>query len=125
MSYVRVWIHCVWGTKKRTPFLTDENKSDILDHIKKNAKQKDIYIDTINGDKDHIHCLISLKADISLAKTVQLIKGESSFWINKNELTDDKFEWADEYFAVSVSESQLKKVRNYIKNQKLHHCKKT
>jgi len=58
-------------------------------------------------------------------KTLQLIKGESSFWINKNKLTQSKFEWQDEYFAVAVSESMLEKVRNYIKNQEDHHKKKT
>ncbi len=125
MSYVRIWLHCVWGTKKRIPFLSVDNKWNVLNHIKENAKIKGIYIDFINGDKEHIHCIISLKADETLSKTIQLIKGESSFWINKNGLSKGKFEWADEYFAVSVSESQLPKVREYIKNQEEHHRKKT
>ncbi len=56
---------------------------------------------------------------------MQLIKGESSFWINKNSLTENKFEWAEEYFGISVSESHLPKVRDYIKNQDLHHRIKT
>jgi putative transposase len=56
---------------------------------------------------------------------VQLIKGESSFWINKEGLTQQKFEWQDEYFAVSVSESMIDKVREYIKNQEEHHKHKT
>lgn len=56
---------------------------------------------------------------------MQLIKGESSFWINKNGMIKEKFEWQDEYFAVSVSESMIDKVRNYIKNQEEHHSQKT
>lgn len=40
-------------------------------------------------------------------------------------MTQSKFEWQDEYFAVAVSESMLEKVRNYIKNQEDHHKKKT
>jgi len=56
---------------------------------------------------------------------MQLIKGESSFWINKNKVTKHYFEWADEYFAVSVSESHINRVREYIKNQEEHHRKKT
>jgi putative transposase len=32
-----------------------------------------------------------------------------------------KFEWQDEYFAASVSESVVDQVRNYIKNQEKHH----
>jgi len=56
---------------------------------------------------------------------MQLIKGDSSFWINKNDVTKTKFEWSDEYFAVSISETHINKVRDYIKNQEEHHRKKT
>jgi REP element-mobilizing transposase RayT len=56
---------------------------------------------------------------------MQLVKGESSYWINKQNLLNEKFEWQDEYFAVSVSESLVDKVRNYIKNQENHHIHKT
>lgn len=125
MSYVKIWIHSVWGTKKRFPFLTNEVKNDLMQHIKENAKIKKIYIDSINGYTEHLHCLHTLNADMSISKAMQLIKGESAFWINKNKITDLKFEWADEYYAASVSESMLYKVRNYIKNQELHHRKKS
>ena len=43
----------------------------------------------------------------------------------EEQCTKEKFEWQDEYFAVSVSESAIDKVRNYIKNQEEHHSKKT
>ena len=123
MALVKNWLHCVWGTKNRIPFLAGRIKFDITEHIRANAKRKGIYIDTINGHKDHLHCLISLNPDQTLAKVIQLIKGESSYWINKSRLVKNKFEWADEYFAVSVSESDLARVRLYIKNQELHHQK--
>ena len=126
MAYVRIWVHCVWGTKRKIPFLTNvDSKWNIINHIKENSKLKNIYIDHINGHIDHLHCLVSLNADQSIAKVMQLIKGESSFWINKNKFVDDKFEWADEYFAVSVSESQVGRVRKYIINQEEHHRHKT
>jgi len=54
-----------------------------------------------------------------------LIKGESSFWVNQNNLTPEKFSWQDDYFAVSVSESQVIAIINYIKNQEKHHSKKS
>ena len=54
---------------------------------------------------------------------MHLIKGESAFWINKQKIIRGKFEWADEYFAVSVSESVLDKVRTYINTQDEHHQK--
>ena len=125
MPYIRIWVHCVWGTKNRVPFLTNNNTRRILDHIKENAKEKSIYIDFINGCREHVHCIISLNQNQMISKVMQLIKGESSCWVNKNKVAADKFEWADEYFSVSISQSQLNKVREYIKNQQEHHLKKT
>jgi putative transposase len=121
MPYVKNWLHCVWCTNIRTPFLSGDLKFDLINHIRANAETKGIYIDFLNGSTEHLHCLLSLNHDHSLSKVMQLIKGESSYWINKNSLTKVKFKWADEYFGVSVSESQIQKVRDYIKNQERHH----
>jgi putative transposase len=125
MSYVKNWLHCVWGTKGRIPFLKGKIKFDLINHIRENSKGKGIYVDYVNGYADHIHCLISLNPDQSLSKVIQMIKGESSFWINRNYKPSMKFEWADEYFAVSVSESGLTAVRKYIENQEVHHKTKS
>ena len=126
MPFVKVYIHFVWSTKNRIQFLnTKELRIKVWNHIRENAKKKDIYVDFVNGYSDHCHCLVSLGVAQSIEKVMQLIKGESSFWINKHGLTKEKFEWQDEYFAVSVSESVIDKVRDYIKNQEEHHSKKT
>ena len=125
MAYVRIWVHAVWGTKEREPILDKESRYKLFEHIRENAQTKDIYIDFINGYTDHVHVLISLDAEQNIAKVMQLIKGEASHWANKNNIFKHKLNWADEYFAVSVSESMVDVVRNYIKNQEEHHKKKT
>ena len=94
MPYVKIYIHLVWSTKNWKPHLdSEELRKKVWQHIKENAKEKNIFIDHINGHKDHCHCLISLGSDQTIQKIVQLIKGESSFWINKYQLTKQKFEW--------------------------------
>jgi len=123
MPWVKVWLHFVWSTKERFPYLNDEIRIKVFDHIRQNAREKGIHIDFINGYLEHVHCLISLGTDQSIEKLMQLIKGESSFWINKNKLTKTRFEWQDEYFVVSVNESSLPSVRKYIANQEEHHKK--
>ena len=95
MPWVRVWLHFVWATKDRQPYLTDEIRGKVFAHIRENARAKGIYIDFMNGWRDHVHCLVSLGTDQTLEKIMQLLKGESSFWINKNKLTKMKFEWQD------------------------------
>ncbi|OGU38997.1 MAG: transposase [Ignavibacteria bacterium GWB2_35_12] len=125
MSFVKIMIHAVWGTKNREPYLQKDVRKILFEHIIENAKSKNIYIDTINGHLDHIHCLFSLGSETSISKAMQLIKGESAFWANKEKIIKYKLDWANEYFAVSVSESMIEKVRNYIINQEEHHRKKT
>ena len=121
MSYIKVWLHFVWSTKERKPFLTDEIRQKVFRHIRDNAKAKGIYIDYINGYTEHAHCLVSLSPEQTLKEIMQLIKGESSHWINKNNLCREKFSWQDDYFVVSVSESAVESVREYIKKQEAHH----
>ena len=125
MSFVKVMIHAVWGTKNREPLLTRDIRRLVIKHIETNAREKKIYIDTLDGYVEHLHCLYGLNADMSISKALQLMKGESAYWINKEKLTKLNFEWADEYFAVSVSESMIPAVRAYIRNQEEHHKKKT
>ncbi|MCY0977025.1 IS200/IS605 family transposase [Chryseobacterium wangxinyae] len=126
MPFIKIFIHIVFSTTNRIPFLnTLDLRVKFWKHIKENASEKGIFIDMINGYSEHCHCLISLSSNQNIEKIVQLIKGESSHWINKNYLTNKKFSWQDEYFAVSVSESMIDSVRNYIKNQEKHHQKKT
>ncbi|MGB7843959.1 MAG: IS200/IS605 family transposase [Salinimicrobium sp.] len=126
MPHIQVYIHFVWSTKKRVPYLhSPELRKKVWQHILENAKAKGIFVDYVNGYSDHCHCLVSLGTDQSLKTVMQLIKGESSYWINKNQLTSQKFEWQDEYYASSVSKSKLDIVRNYIKNQEEHHRRKS
>lgn len=132
MPFVSVNIHFVWSTKNRVPYLsTKEIREAMWKHIKQNGEEKGIYIDFVNGHQEHCHCLVSLGTEQTISKVMQLIKGESAFWFNKQnfklhpDLAGCKLEWQDEYFAVSVSESVKNKVREYIKNQEEHHKKKT
>ena len=120
-SFIKIWIHLIWLTKDREKLIHKDIKYRLYDHIKVNAKNKKIYIDHINGTDDHVYVLISLKGEQSISQVAFLIKGESSHWINVNKLTRTKFEWQNEFIALSVSESLLPKVREYIRNQEIHH----
>jgi REP element-mobilizing transposase RayT len=125
MPYIKVWLHFVWATKNREPYLTDAIRPQVFQHIRDNARDKGIFLDFINGYVDHVHCLISLGTDQTIEKLMQLIKGESSFWINKNNLCPTKFGWQDEYFVVSVSDSIVDSVREYSRKQEAHHRQQT
>ena len=79
----------------------------------------------INGMADHIHILFLLNQNHSIADVFKQIKGNSSHWINQQNFMTSKFAWQIGYGAFSVSESMVKEVEKYIRNQKEHHKKIT
>jgi REP element-mobilizing transposase RayT len=125
MPFVRVWLHAVWSTKDRKPLLKKPFRKEVFEHIHQNAVSKGILIEEVNGYIEHVHCLFRLKNDQTISKVMQLIKGESSFWINQQKKISEKFQWQEEYFAISVSEFQVNNVRNYIIGQEEHHKQKS
>lgn len=78
-------------------------------------------MDFVNGYFDHCHCLFKLPSKWSVADVAKQLKGESSHWINEELLTENRFEWQDEYYAESIHESQVGRVREYIRKQEEHH----
>ena len=121
MSWVSIYVHMVFCTKNREPFLQPEIRKQVFQHIKENGEEKNIWIDSVNGHEEHAHCLISLNRQHSISKVAQLIKGESSHWINQHQLTNEIFAWQDDYWAVSVSPGHLQQTRAYILNQEARH----
>jgi len=61
MSWVRIWVHMVFSTKNSVPFLHQKIRKQVMQHIKQNAETKGVWLDSVNGYTDHVHCLISLK----------------------------------------------------------------
>lgn len=122
-NFIQVYIHFVWSTKRRMQVLDKSFRKELFQHIKQNVKTKKIYVDSINGIEDHVHCMVSLTSTQTMADVVKALKGESSKWINENKLVDGLFKWQDGYGAYSVSPQNISKVRNYIFKQEEHHKK--
>lgn len=121
MSYVRIWVHVVFSTRNHEQYLTSDLRARLIDHIKINCINKEIFLDSIGGWSEHLHLLISLGREQNIAKLMMLIKGESAHWLNKQNMIQGKFYWQDDYYAISVSESQVEQVRSYIDGQEDHH----
>ena len=124
MSFVRVWIHVVFTTKNREAILSSELRQRLCEHIRQNASMKGIFLDSINGWSEHLHLLISLGREQNIANVAMLLKGESSHWFNQQKFVRGNLYWQDDYFALSVSESLVGRVRAYIRNQEIHHTAK-
>lgn len=111
MSFVKIWIHAVRAVISREPILNQGIRKIVLGHIHENAIKKEIFMDSVGGYNNHVHCLFRLRNSQSIDQVMQLLKGESSFWFNKNNLSWLKLTWQKEYYAVSVSVSGVENVR--------------
>lgn len=86
------------------------------------AEMNEWKIQELNIQPDHIHMLIQLKPNISISRSVQLLKGGSSKVIRaeypelEEFLWGDSF-WADGYFAETVGRVNMETIRRYIQNQ--------
>jgi REP element-mobilizing transposase RayT len=79
----------------------------------------------IGGAADHVHMLISLPATLSVAKAVQLLKGNSSKWIHETFSKLRSFQWQEGYGAFSIGISGVDATVRYIRSQPEHHRTKT
>jgi putative transposase len=122
-NMINVYVHYVWTVKHRADVLHKSFRVELFQHIKEEALKKKIFIDSINGVENHVHCLVSLTATQTIAEVIKNIKGESSNWLNTKSYVPGHFKWQDGYGAFAVSPQNIKKVRNYIFNQEAHHKK--
>ena len=122
-SLSAVYIHLVFSTKERRPFLRDPTVRESLhSYPGRISKQLGCAPLIACGVEDHIHQLVRLGRTISQAEWVKELKRVSSLWI-KREYQVRLFEWQGGYAAFSVSYSDIETVRQYILNQSEHHRK--
>ena len=124
-SYNKIWLHVIFATKSRLPLINSSVEEQIHEHMRQQLVEIGCPVRIINGMSDHIHLLFLQNPKMAIVDIIKQVKGNTSHWINQEDLITDKFAWQTGYAAYSVSESQLERVYNYIKNQKSHHVEKT
>jgi putative transposase len=117
-SYSQNHIHLVFSTKERRCAVAKEWQPRLWAYISGICNNYGIVSLAIGGTENHLHMLFPLPPKLSLAKAVQVIKGNSSKWMGERGIN---FAWQEGYGAFSVSASNLDWVKRYIRNQEAHH----
>jgi len=124
-SYSRVWLHVVWATWERRPFLSKTSAAKLSGYLSDYAREKGIYMQLNFVNPDHVHALVDLPVQMAIDEMTQLLKGSSSHWINQGKLVAGKFAWGRGYGVFSVSHSGVADVAKYIAGQEEHHRKRS
>jgi putative transposase len=123
-SLSAVYIHLVFSTKDRRPFLRDKTTRDTLHaYLGAISKQMDCAPIQIGGVEDHVHLLARFGRTVTQAEWVKELKRVSNGWLKERSPEYADFEWQRGYADFSVSQSNLEPVKRYIVDQEEHHRK--
>jgi putative transposase len=95
----KVYVHFVWTTKNREHILTPTARTRLHAHVLKNALENTIVVEALNVKPEHVHLLVKLSRTCAVEEVAKLLKGESSHWINHNNVIPQKFSWQTGYGA--------------------------
>ena len=125
-SLSAVYIHLVFSTKDRRPFIHDpiirEKLHAQLGEISKRLECPPIIV---GGVEDHVHMLCRFSRNLTQAEWVKEVKRVSNGWLKEQGHEYEDFAWQGGYADFSVSPSKLEEVTQYIVNQPEHHQKLT
>jgi REP element-mobilizing transposase RayT len=117
-SYVLNFVHCVFSTKGRTQLIRDPEP--LWAYMRGIACNREFEILALGGTDNHVHVLNSVPANKHVVDVIRDLKASSSRFMRSNV---PRFAWQDGYAAISVSPSQVARVRHYIAIQPEHHRK--
>jgi putative transposase len=119
--YSQINIHAVFSVKGRENILSEEIRNKVFPYISGILKNSGSYPLAVNGWTDHVHVFFEINLDLSLSKTMELVKSNSSKWVNDNNFFRGRFSWQRGYGGFSYSRSQRDSVIRYIMRQEKHH----
>jgi len=124
-SLVRNYLHIVFSTKYRQPFIKNSIKDELFTYLGGMCKKFECNPIIVGGYSDHVHILCTLSQKIALMKLIEEVKTHSSKWVKTKGADLSNFYWQNGYGAFSVNPNEFEVVKNYILNQEAHHSKKT
>jgi len=124
-TYTQVHIHAIFSVQNRECIIKQSWKEELYRYLTGIIQNNGHKLLAINGMPDHIHIFFGMRPTQSLSNLMQDIKGDSSKWINNKGLINNRFSWQEGYGAFSYNKSSVDSVIDYIKNQEVHHRKKT
>jgi REP element-mobilizing transposase RayT len=125
-SLARIYLHIVFSTKNRKPFLTDKTRrGQCHAYLAGTCHNRGSPSLIVGGTEDHVHILCMLSRQESVAVLVRELKRESSKAIKQKCPGLREFYWQSGYGAFSVSPAHVEILKKYIVDQEAHHRKQS
>jgi putative transposase len=123
-TYTQLHHQFVFATKFRASSIHALWKEDLHKYITGIVQNHNHKMLQINSMPDHIHMLIGMRPHQSISQLLQMVKEDSSKWIQYKKFCPYQFAWQEGYGAFSYSKNEIDNVILYIQHQQEHHQKK-
>jgi REP element-mobilizing transposase RayT len=121
-SLAQAYLHLVFSTKHRHPWLHDPAlREELFHYLGGTCRHLDSPSLIAGGVADHVHILCRLGRTIAISTLVRELKRESSKWLKTKGKELTEFHWQDGYGAFSISPGHVEPLRKYIAKQEEHH----
>lgn len=124
-SLAAVYLHVVFSTKHRETYITPALAPRLHAYLGGIARGNKHRLLTSGGMPDHVHLLLSIGREQSIAELVGALKSGSSRWVHDTFPDHRTFAWQAGYGVFSVGPPQLDAVKRYIETQEDHHRVRT
>src|SRR4051812_285162 len=94
-TYTQIHIQCVFAVKFRDAVIHKSWQDQLHNYIIANVNNNNHRMLSINSMPDHLHLFFGMRPIQSLSDLMEMVKGESSQWINKERLVRGKFRWQE------------------------------
>jgi putative transposase len=119
-SLSRVFVHLVWTTKNRTPWIGAGLDRSLRDLYAARSAKLNLELLAFGAFDDHVHVVIRLPLTRSVADVVRAFKSESAVVLARS-LSPEVFRWQTGYGAFSVDADNVEPVVRYVETQRDHH----
>jgi putative transposase len=121
-SLAQVYLHVVFSTKHRTPWLKGKAlQTELHRYLGGICHRCQAPALVVGGIEDHVHLLCRFSRTLTIADLLRDLKRASSLWLNDQGQELHKFHWQDGHGVFSISPSHVEVVTTYIANQEAHH----
>jgi REP element-mobilizing transposase RayT len=120
-TFTNLLFHIVYSTKYRRQRIHADTRERLYEYIGGIFREKRGRLLEIGGMPDHVHILARLSPALAVSDVLRVTKANSSKWFNETFPSRTSFAWQVGFGAFSVSASNLDAVREYIRNQEVHH----
>jgi putative transposase len=122
--YCQIYVHLILAFQENFKLLQTNEREEVLKTLTQIINGYKQSVIEANCMFDHVHVLLEIDPDITLASLVEEVQKKAAEFVNGKKWYSSKFGWQPGFGAFTFSGSELDKVILYVQNQdKTHEMK--